>query len=224
MNRLISALLTLSFSAFSQPFSFLSGSEADTKGQSYSYIGFIAEKSVSSNTSILGKVWGDYLIYKFEQGNVNVRAEAPAFQVSGGVKRRYDVWSISLWAGWERRDTKVSPEVPGIEVKGIKDSLVLQLELFGKLGRNFSTSFITSFSSATSYLWSRARLKRSVLGGRFHLGAELIGQGNKDYRAVQSGVLLETSLGRAALGVRGGYKNSSKGDSPYAGVELYIGF
>lgn len=209
--------------SYAQSLSFLSGSEADTKGQSYSYVGLMAEKSVNSKTSLLAKFWGDYLVYKFEQNGTNVRAEAPAFQLSGGVKRRYNAWSFTLWAGWERRDTDVSPDVPGVEVKGTKDSLLAQIEAYGNLGKGYGADFIASYSSSTSYLWSRARLKKE-LNRSLNVGGEVVGQGNKDYSAVQSGLIVELKFYGLSLGFRGGYKNSSKGDSAYTGVELYWGF
>ena len=224
MKKSILILTVVSLPVFSKPFSLLSGSEVDTKGQSYSYLGLTGEKALNRKFSILGKVWGDYLVYKFEQNNTQIKAEAPALQISGGIKRKFEFWSLSLWAGWERRDTSVRPEVQGVEVKGVKDSLLLQLEVFGSVKGNFYTSLITSFSSATSYLWSRARIKKSFLREKLKAGVEVIGQGNKDYRAVQSGVIMEVLLGRLVLTLRGGYKNSSNGNSPYTGIEVYAGF
>ncbi len=217
-------ILITSMEVFSVQFSLLGGSEADTKGQSYSYVGFIGEKSLSSDTSLLGKLWVDYLVYKFRQDSENIRAQAPAFQLAGGLKRAYNGWSISLWTGWERRDTNLSPDRKDVKVRGVKDGLVLQFELDGWFENETNVNFITSYSSSTSYLWARGRIKKGVFYKGLRLGLEVIGQGNKDYRAVQSGALMEISTGSYSVGVKGGYKNSSKGDGFYTGVEVYVSF
>ncbi len=209
---------------YAAEFGFLTGSEVDTEGQSYSYVGLMGGKEIRSTTLILGKLWADYLVYKFDHSGKEVKAEAPAFQLSAGVKKRYETWSVTFWAGWERRDTKVSPDLPGVKVKGVDNSLVAQFELFNRYENGFSSEFMLSYTSATSYLWSRGRVKKALFGSKTYLGVELIGQGNADYRAVQSGLLAGLSLGELSTAFRVGYRNSSKGDGAYAGLEVYIGF
>jgi len=221
----IFTIITASVSfAFSANISLLGGSEADTDNQTYSYLGVIGQRNLGEGKALMGKLWLDYLTYSFEHNGRGVDAKAPAFQISAGFKRTYENWSLTFWLGWERRDTDVDPTLPGVRVKGTKDSVVPQLELFISLDGRTSTEFIVSYSSATSYIWSRARAKRQMIYRNLALGIELLGHGNYDYRAVQSGILAEYRFGKNAFGVRGGYKNSSKGNSAYAGVELYLGF
>jgi len=224
MRKIITAIALSVSSVFSADISLLGGSEADTDSQTYSYIGVIGQQGIGEGKALMGKLWIDYLTYSFEHNGRNVDAKAPAFQVSAGFKRTYENWNLTLWLGWERRDTDVDPSLPGVKVKGTKDSVVPQLELFISLNGRTSTEFIVSYSSATSYIWSRARVKRQIINRDLYLGVELLGHGNYDYKAVQSGILAEYRFGKNAFGVRGGYKNSSKGNSAYAGVELYLGF
>ncbi len=222
--KLLTGIMLVSTTVLSAEFSLLSGSEIDTRSQSYSYIGSLVEQKMNSRGSLLGKAWIDYLTYKFEQGSVEVEAEAPAFQLSAGYRYYFPRWSLTGWLGWERRDTSVSPDTGGIEVKGVEDSLLLQVEVDSWFNNGTNASFITSYSSATSYLWARGRLKKKALSENTRLGVELIGHGNEDYRAVQTGVIGEYYTNRFSAGLRGGYKNSSKGNSLYVGFEVYLGF
>jgi len=132
--------------------SLLAGSEIDSRDQSYSYLGFVGGKSLSERTRVLLKLWADYLTYSFPYGEQRVKAEAPAFQLAAGVGRTYGTWSFSLWSGWERRNTEVNPDLPGVRVKGVKDSLILQLEAYGRFENGTHTGFIVSYSSGTSSL------------------------------------------------------------------------
>ncbi len=223
MKVLLAMLLTTT-SALPVELSLLGGSEVDTEEQSYSYLGLLGEERLNGSDSIMGKAWIDYLTYRFEQGNTEVKAKAPALQLSLGYRRYFSGWNVTGWLGWERRNTNVNPDVSGVEVKGLKDSLLLQFEVNSQLNSSTNASFIASYSSATSYLWARGRFKRSVFSEKTRLGVELIGHGNEDYRAVQAGLLGEYSVGKFTGGVRGGYKNSSKGNSLYVGFEVYLGF
>ncbi|WP_457600887.1 cellulose biosynthesis protein BcsS [Hydrogenivirga sp.] len=222
-NFIMGGVLLASTLSLSAEYGLLGGSETDTKGQSYSYAGFIGEKRIDERNSLMGKVWVDYLTYKFEQDGTEVKAKAPAAQLSLGLKHRFVKLSTTLWLGWERRDTDVNPDLTGVEVKGVKDSLLIQLEVDGWFNGT-NASFITSYSSATSYLWARGRLKHTFFSPNTRLGVELIGHGNQDYRAVQSGAIGEYSYGRLTAGIHGGYKNSTTGNSLYVGVEVFVGF
>ncbi len=227
MGRSVSlAILLLCSCALASPpaVSFLAGGEADTEKQSYSYAGLVLSRTLKAETYALFKVWGDYLTYRFPHGNTTIRADAPAFQLSAGLGRDYGPWSLTLWSGWERRDTRVKPDTENVEVRGVRDSLVLQFEAYGGFRNGARISFITSYSSGTSYLWSRARLKKALGDRRVSLGLEILGHGNEDYRAFQSGLLLEIQIAKAYVLLKGGSKNSSQGNSLYGGAELYLGF
>jgi len=225
-KKLLTLILSVGATASATPLSFdlLGGGEIDSRDQSYSYLGLVISGSVDGGNRVLLRLWTDYLTYRFPHAGETVRAEAPAFHIALGAGRGFGTWSFSLWSGWERRNTRVRPDVPGVEVKGVTDSLILQFEAYGSFGSGTNVSFITSYSSGTSYLWSRARGKKRISGGGFSLGWEVLGHGNEDYRAFQSGPLVEIPVAGLFLTLRGGLKNSSQGGGFYGGIELYSGF
>ncbi len=225
-KKLLTVILSAGTAALAAPLSFdlLGGGELDSRNQSYSYLGLVISKPVGGDSSALFRLWTDYLTYRFPQAGETVRAEAPAFHLAVGAGRSFGAWRFSLWSGWERRDTRVRPDLPGVEVKGVTDSLILQFEAYGGFGNGTDVSFITSYSSGTSYLWSRARVKRRISERGLSLGLEVLGHGNEDYRAFQSGPLIEVPVARLYLTLRGGLKNSSQGSGFYGGIELYSGF
>lgn len=142
-------------------------------------------------------------------------------------------WSSTLWAGWEHRNTTIKPFKENVEVRGVTDSLVLQLELDKWAKKSTNLNLIASYSTESGYIWARGRIKHELASyplGRdlpLRIGLEVIGQGNKDYSAFQVGPLLEiySPSKNASFLIRGGYKNSSSIDnSAYGGIELYLGF
>jgi len=194
-KKLLTLILSVGATASATPLSFdlLGGGEIDSRDQSYSYLGLVISGSVDGGNRVLLRLWTDYL-------------KRSGRRLLLSILR---TWSFSLWSGWERRNTRVRPDVPGVEVKGVTDSLILQFEAYGSFGSGTNVSFITSYSSGTSYLWSRARGKKRISGGGFSLGWEVLGHGNEDYRAFQSGPLVEIPVAGLCF---------------YGGIELYSGF
>ncbi len=202
---------------------FLTGGEIDTKEQSYSYVGLIWDKGMGGDSKLRFKAWADYLTYSFPYDRERVEAKAPAFQLAMGIGKKYSLWSLSLWTGWERRNTRVDPPRE-VEVKGIKDSLILQFEVEGNVGKGAYIDFITSYSSGTSYFWSRARLRKKFNPEGGFFGIEFLGHGNKDYRAFQSGPVGGVAFNNVFFLLKAGFKNSSQGNSFYGGAEFFLGF
>lgn len=225
--------LLFSSKSMAASYSLLLGGEADTKNQSYLYTGIIGERPIKQNLSILGRLWFDHLRYRFEKGDDTIRANAPAFQTSLGVKFSESDWSTVLWAGWEHRNTSIKPFKEDIEVKGVTDSLIVQVE-FDKWPRAATNlNLITSYSTTNNYIWARGRVKQKLSSnsvGRdipLRVGFEVIGQGNDDYSALQFGPLAEiySTSEKFSFLIHGGYKKSSSiHSSAYGGIELYFGF
>ncbi len=222
MFRLASLFFIMTPAVWCANLFFLTGSEIDTKSQSYTYFGLVGEKALGSRDALRGRIWADYLTYKFYSGNEKVKAEAPAFHLAVGYRRSFGSAVLGGWVGWEQRNTDLSPDVRDVQVRGVQNSLLLQVDLFGKVNDKTETSFIVSFSTATSYLWARGRIHRIFGSGLY--GLELIGQGNEDYRAVQSGIYGGYRLGSVNFILKGGYKDSSSGDGLYGGAELFVAF
>ncbi len=232
-NAIITAisLLVLLFPrpASATSYGVAAGTEMDTDSSGYSYLGFVAEKPVSKDISIMGRLWLDYLRYSFDQGSGRTYASAPGIQPALGIKKYFSLgFSGSIYAGWESRNTSVRGVVNGVSVKGVTNSAVLQGEL-DKWIKNNNINFGVSYSTGTGFIWSRLRLKKGVSGGLLpiRLGLEFIGMGNSDYKAFEAGPLVEFYWPGANASVifDGGYKNSSSMDNgAYGGIELYRGF
>ena len=226
----ICAVVLLSAPAvMASPFSLLLGGEADTEEQAYYYAGIVGEKRMGDNVSLMGRLWLDYLTYRFEKDSDIIKAKAPAVQPALGVKFFGDGWYTTLWAGWGHRNTVISPFRDDVKVKGVSDSLLLQVELDKWTKTSTNLSLIASYSTNDSYIWGRGRVKQEILPGGIPLriGLELIGQGNRDYNALQVGPVVEicTLSRNASIALHGGYKYSSSiSDSAYGGCELYYGF
>jgi len=215
-----------------QSFSFLMGGEADTKSQSYLYTGIVIEVPATQNISYMGRVWFDHLTYKFEKDKDTIKAKAPAFQPALGLKFFGSGWSSTFWAGWEHRNTTIKPFREDVDVRGVSDSLVVQVELDRWTASKTNLGLIASYSTANKYIWARGRVKQELSSYPFgrdmplRIGIDIVGLGNKDYSAFQIGPLFEIfNIARnASVLIKGGYKNSSVDESFYGGIELYFGF
>jgi hypothetical protein len=226
------ALFLLSAVCSAQSFSLLIGGEASTKSHSYLYTGIVIEVPTGQNMSFMGRVWLDHLTYEFEKDADTIRAKAPAFQPAAGLKFFGSGWANTFWAGWEIRNTNIKPFREDVDVRGVADSLILQVEIDRWTLSKTNFSLIASYSIENRYIWARGRIKQELfsypLGQDMPLrvGMDIIGQGNKDYSAFQIGPLFEVSsiAWNTSVLIKGGYKNSSVDNSFYGGVEFYFGF
>ena len=229
---LVAIILAGAGTASAATYGLLLGGEADSDGQGYAYTGLMAEQQIAGGVSLLGKVWFDYLAYRFEKNQAPVRAKAPAIVPAVGFKYSGVNWYTSIWGGWERRNTVIKPTEADVGVKGVTDSAVVQWEGALRLETATYLEVLVSYSTKNDYFWSRGRAKQeldpvSTGGYPLRLGVEVVGQGNKDYQALQVGPVAELlTLNRSiSLIVHGGYKHSSSfNGSGYGGIELYIGF
>jgi hypothetical protein len=204
-------------------FSLIGGSEFDTLGQSFYYTGLTTAKPLKK-WRLMGRLWLDHLTYRFSDGNGNITARSPSFQVGGGIGYLRGNWRVNLFASYENRRVEVVPDVPDVKVKGTYSGIALQGELYGGFSEGGNLSMILNYSAPSSYLWGMVSLGRTFVTGKLFLGIEAIGQGNPDYRAFQAGLRAGLTMGGFFTGVRGGYKESSTGRGAYGGLEVYLGF
>jgi len=172
------------------------------------------------------RYWLDWLEYEYDNATDTVRARAPGASVALGYGRAAaeGAWSAYLGAVW--RDTDLSPDDPGSDVRGTQWGLNIGLQGDRRLGDDWHVNGIASFTTGTSSYWTRGRLTRRLASG-YTPGLELVLHGNDDYSAWQAGiVILDIRLAaQTLLGLKGGArKNDSQSTGGYFGIELAHAF
>lgn len=206
------------------------GAEFDTQGQSFSYLGAGASKSISGDYSIAGKVFLSYLTYPFDSSGKTLRAESPSFTPSLGLVFQKDWYLIGTSLGYEFRKVERELSAGGNEeASDSGPSLQAEAYLHGK-GKK-TLELIGSYSTIDDFFWARGRLKKGSYalsnGTDLNIGVELARMGNNDFSATQAGILAEAfkSGANIALLIKAGLKNTSaSGTSTYSGFEVFYGF
>jgi len=224
MRKTIIALISLPSLLWGGSLHVIAGGEVDSSQQMFFYTGVIKDFDIRKNIKIAVRFFGDYLAYSFQAGSTRVKAEAPSFQVGAGIKWLTSVGIFSIIPGWEARNTTVNPDVPGVKIKGLYEGFSITGDAYIPLPKHFLLTFVGSYSTSTSYLWSRLRISKGIYFNNFRFGTEFIGQGNYDYRAFQFAPTVEFARSNYSILLRAGYKDSSAGKSIYGGIDFYIGF
>jgi len=205
----------------------MAGSEVDSKDQGFSYLGIVIAKPVSEGYSIIGRLFSGYLKYNFESAGKTLSAEVPMLTPSIGIRSKIDDITLTGYMGLDMRRTdretvsggKEHTDATGISIQG-------EVDMWGQGLKNLNV--IANYSSIDSFFWGRIRAKKGIaeIGSHSNLlvGAELVGMGNNDFTAAQTGLLLELSRSSPNLSLllKGGYKyTSTYNDSIYGGLEFY---
>jgi len=226
----------ISFSADSNPVwgsDMYAGSQIDTRSQSYSFIGFGLDRSLNDHLAIKGKVFFDYLTYKYSSDNDIVNAKGPGGKFTLGITYFKPDFFLAVSGGVDTRKTSLSPDDKGSEARGTHTGAVLEAMLWKKLSEAFSAEVLGSYNTSGDNLWGRARFKYTipepVSSGRqkILIGLEGVAQGNSDYSSYQVGTILELQRIKENFSVllNAGFKhNVSIPDSGYLGLEFYHRF
>lgn len=224
----VAALLRPAPSSAAGSYYAIGGSEWDTEGQSFSYIGGGATRPLDESWSVVGKVFAGYLDYKFESNGQTLDAEVPILTPAAGLQFHRGPYTLGGSLGLDLR--KAKKEQPGGGSQTSSDAgLSVQGEAYVDLSERKSLEAIVSYSTIENFFWARGRVKKPVYefgGGVIKAGVEAVGMGNEDFSAFQAGVLAEIlkASGFSVL-VKTGYKHSSALNAAgYGGIELYYGF
>jgi hypothetical protein len=209
------------------------GGQADTRGQSYSYLGAGLDRNVTENFALTGKVFLEYLTYKYMTNDMQVDANAPGGRLMFGAKYFRSDLFLTLSAGVSTRDTSLSPDDKGSDVRGTRIGAAVEAMLWKKLSEKFSTEWLGSYNSSDDSLWGRARFKYllpwflSSERQRILIGIEGIAQGNHEYSSYQAGTTVELQRIKENYSIllSTGYRtNDSIPNSAYMGLEFYHRF
>jgi hypothetical protein len=167
----------------------------------------------------LASLSGFRLSYPAGDGVVQVRELAPTV----GVKHQGIGGSVQLSGGfgvrWESRGSAAAE-------REIGPTAALQAFHWGD-GRRTAQAIASYGATDGGHLWGRLRAAQRVMGTRttsLRLGAEVVHQGNDDYRATSAGPALELHFGplsvTTAAGLRHAHHDTDRPYLGYATVEL----
>ena len=193
----------------------------------YYYAGLLVPFTGSDlGNGFVQRYWLDWLQYEYDNGTRTIRARAPGASVALGYGKANTEGSWSIYMGPVWRDTDLSPDDPGSDVRGSQWGANISLQGDHRLGKNWRTNGIASFTTGTDSYWTRGRLTRKLLSGHA-VGVEAVFHGNADYATWQAGVvMLDIRLASGtSLGFKGGAKKNDGEDiSAYLGIELAKSF
>ena len=172
------------------------------------------------------RYWLDWLQYEYDDGTRTIKARAPGASVALGYGRAVTEGSWSIYMGPVWRDTDLSPDDKGSDVRGSQWGANISLQGDRRLGKDWRANGIASFTTGTDAYWTRGRLTRKLQSGHA-VGVEAIFHGNDDYAAWQAGVvMLDIRLTPgASLGLKGGARKTDGEDlGAYLGIELAKSF
>jgi hypothetical protein len=193
----------------------------------YYYAGLLVPFPGSDlGNGLVQRSWVDWLRYEYDNGTRTITAKAPGAAVALGYAKSAEVGSFSVYAGPVYRNTELSPDDPGSDVRGARWGMNLSLQAERSLDESWRANGIASYTTGTDSYWMRGRLTRSFYT-HHDIGVEAIFHGNDDYNAWQAGFVL---LGfqpapHTLLGFKtGAKKTSGEALSAYVGIELARNF
>lgn len=209
---------------------FYTGGEADTREQSFYYLGLTASGQSGGQGALFGRVFLYGQRYSFESAGGLARVNSPGAALSAGLRSASGSLALAGYAGLEMRRKEVSFADGAVE-KDSATGVSFGAELYAFGEDQGSLSLNANYSTIDGFVWFRARAKRGVLelGPRTRVlaGLDATAMGNSDITALQAGGLLEINDRRSNLSVllKAGLKDTSTiGESLYYGVELYRPF
>lgn len=205
------------------------GFQIDNKSQ---YMGYLGVRTpllqMSGGTNIFVQIMTAGLGYGSKVNGQTLDSNVQFVVPSLGISQNIGGWTLSALAG---------PQLRRIEEQRFNASASInhQAGAYGQLEalywhENGSFHAIASYADLDNFFWSRLRgklLAYQTDKGRCktYLGWDVAAMGNADFKAVQTGPIVEVPIGNVSLLAKGGYQNSSSFHSgTYAGIEIYFPF
>lgn len=205
------------------------GFQIDNKSQYFGYVGVRTPiLQMSGGTTLFAQVMTAGLGYSFRSGTRLLDANVQFVVPSVGISQSLGRWTFLALGG---------PQLRRIEEDRFNTSAKVdhQIGAFGQIEALYwhekgNLHAIGSYADLDNFFWSRLRGKLLVHKSDkgccpLYAGWEIAGMGNGDFRAVQTGPVVEMALGKVALLARGGYQHSTSFHSGgYGGIEVYFPF
>ncbi len=205
------------------------GFQIDNKSQYFGYLGVRTPLlRTSGGPDLFVQAMTAGLGYSFKSNGQLLDANVQFIVPSLGITQTVGGWTVSALAG---------PQLRRIEEERLNTSASIrhQVGAYGQVEALYwhekgSFHAIGSYADLDNFFWSRLRGKllayKSDKGCcTAYVGWDVAGMGNADFRAVQTGPLVEVPIGKVFFLVKGGYQNSTSfQNGGYGGVEVYFAF
>jgi len=226
---LLAALVLLAQPATSQAGDTFTGFQIDNKSQYFGYLGVrMPVLQMSGGTNLFAQVMTAGLGYSFKTNGQLLDANVQFVVPSLGISQNVGGWTLSALAG---------PQLRRIEEQRLNTSPSIenQIGAYGQLEAMYwqekgSFHAIASYADLDKFFWGRLRGKLLVHTSdkgccTTYVGWDVAAMQNDDFRAVQSGPLVEVPIGKVFLLAKTGYQYSSSFHTGvYGGVEIYFPF
>jgi hypothetical protein len=205
------------------------GFQIDNQHQYFGYLGVRTPVfQTSGGPDLFVQMMTAGLGYSFRATGRLLDANVQFIVPSLGIQQTMGGWTVSALAG---------PQLRRIEEERLnsRTSIDHQIGAFGQVEALYwhekgSVHVIASYADLDNFFWSRVRGKllthKSDKGCcTTYVGWDVAGMGNADFRAVQTGPLVEMPIGKVFLLLKGGYQHSNSFHSGgYGGAEIYFAF
>lgn len=229
MLRLLFASLTsvAMASAGAQKGVVLTGMEA-SRDNHYAYLGTVLPLSGQHlGQGFVQRYWLDYVAYRYEKTPAEeIDATVSAVEAALGYQKSSARGWWGAYLGARYANTRLSPRDPDNNDRGGRLRAKLQVEGEKEVGAGWRVNGIASHLLGDANYWTRLRLQ-TTLRNQWHIGPEMIAQGDSNYSAYKVGAFLgNIKLGApSALTLKAGVsKPEDDSASLYAGAEFYIPF
>lgn len=226
---LLVAVILITGPATSQAGDTFTGFQIDNKSQYFGYLGVRAPVlQMSGGTNLFVQAMTAGLGYSFKSNGQLLDANVQFIVPSLGISQNVGGWTLSALAG---------PQLRRIEEQRVNTSSSIehQIGAYGQLEALYwhekgSFHAIASYADLDNFFWSRLRGKLLAYAPdksccKTFVGWDVAAMGNADFKAVQTGPLVEVPIGKVFLLAKGGYQNSSSFHSgAYGGFEIYFPF
>lgn len=214
-------------SAWAQKGVVLTGMEASRDNQ-YAYLGTVLPLSGQHlGHGFVQRYWLDYVAYRYEKTPVEeIDTTVSSVEAALGYQQSNAVGWWGAYLGARYANTRLSPSDPDNDDRGGRLRAKLQVEGEREVGAGWRVSGIASHLLGDATYWTRLRLQ-TTLRNQWHIGPEVIAQGDSNYSAYKVGVFLgNIKLGASsALTLKAGVsKPEDDSTSLYVGAEFYIPF
>jgi len=205
------------------------GFQIDNKSQYFGYLGVRTPVLLmSGGTTLFAQAMTAGLGYSFKSNGQGLDTNVQFVVPSLGISQTLGRWTFLALAG---------PQLRRIEEDRFNTSSRVdhQVGFFGQIEGLYwhekgSLHAIGSYADLDNFFWGRLRGKLLTYKSDrgccpLYTGWDIAGMGNGDYRAIQTGPILEIPIGKVFFLVRGGYQNSTSFHSGgYGGAEIYFPF
>lgn len=203
----------------------LTGLELAEQGTAYAFAGAITP--LNPDTALgqgwVQRYWFDWVHYRFDSEGEQVRSRAPGFSASLGYQQSDSQGYWAAYAGAGYRNTRLTPDRPTAKVRGSQSAFLFIGEMDRRPVKDWRFTGAMQLAAGPDSYWTRLKILRHVSNGAFWGGAEMVFQGDPDYRAIKAGFVLdEWGMGKGIavnfkLGVA---KTKGLETDAYSGIEL----